>query len=398
MNATPMYAIEPLQSASARLLQRLLAECDVELNGSRPFDIQVTDTRALNRMLRQGSLGLGESYMDGQWECERIDQLVERLLRHALNRRFANTGAARWQAIASLLMNRQSRARARIVGERHYDIGNELYENMLDSHMNYSCAYWETADSLEQAQRDKMELICRKLELEPGMTVLDVGCGWGGMARYAAENYGVQVLGITISREQCAWAEAQLDGLPIEIRYQDYRDVRGKFDRVLSIGMLEHVGYKNYPVFFQKCREVLSADGLFLLHTIGGNTSVHSTDPWLQRYIFPNSMLPSIAQIGRAVEPHFVMEDWHSFGSYYDQTLMAWHRRVNAAWEALGDRYDKRFQRMWNFYLLTCAGAFRARNVQLWQIVLSNGRRSGGYQRPVLTETGNDVDSGAGDF
>ena len=398
MNATPMYDIEPLQSASARLLQRLLADCDVELNGSRPSDIQVRDVRALNRMLRQGSLGLGESYMDGQWECGRIDQLVERLLRHALNQRFANTGAARWLSFVSQLRNLQSRARASLVGERHYDIGNELYEHMLDSHMNYSCAYWETADSLEQAQRDKMELICRKLELEPGMTVLDIGCGWGGMARYAAEHYGVKVLGITISGEQHAWAEAHFVGLPIEIRCQDYRDVRGEFDRVLSIGMFEHVGYKNYRRFFQKCRETLRPDGLMLLHTIGGNSSVHSTDPWLDRYIFPNSMLPSVAQIGRVIEPHFVMEDWHNFGPYYDRTLMAWHRRINDAWEALGDRYDERFRRMWNFYLLVCAGTFRARNAQLWQIVLSNGRRSGGYQRPVLTGAGNYVDSEAGDF
>ncbi|MFQ6004180.1 MAG: cyclopropane fatty acyl phospholipid synthase [Woeseia sp.] len=390
MNATPMHAVEPLQGASARLLQKLLADCDVELNGSRPFDIQVADARALNRMVRRGSLGLGESYMDGQWECERVDELVDRLLRHSLYQRFANTGAQRWLALVSRLRNLQSRARAGIVGERHYDIGNELYEKMLDSHMNYSCACWETAETLEDAQRDKMELICRKLELEPGMTVLDIGCGWGGMARYAAERFGVQVLGITISKEQQSWAEARIDSLPIEIRCQDYRDVRGEFDRVFSIGMFEHVGYKNYRGFFRKCREVLRPDGLLLLHTIGSNSSVQSTDPWLHRYIFPNSMLPSIPQIGRALEPHFVMEDWHSFGPHYDRTLLAWHRRVNAAWEALGDRYDKRFRRMWNFYLLACAGAFRARNVQLWQIVLANGRRSAGYKRPMLTGTGND--------
>lgn len=386
MNSGPEDSVQPLRDGSKRLLEGLLAQCDIELNGSRLFDIQVTDPRALGRILRQGSLGLGESYMDGQWECERIDELVERLLRGALNQRFTNTRTYRWLEIASRLRNLQSRARAHIVGAHHYDIGNALYERMLDSYMNYSCAYWETADTLEQAQRDKMELVCRKLELAPGMTVLDIGCGWGGMARYAVEHYNVQVVGITISREQKMWAESRLKGLPIEIRCQDYRDIRGVFDRVLSIGMFEHVGYKNYLGFFQKCHELLRTDGLMLLHTIGSNTSVHSTDPWLHRYVFPNGMLPSITQLGRALEPCFVMEDWHSFGPDYDRTLMAWHRRVNAAWETLGERYDERFQRVWNFYLLACAGAFRARNVQLWQLVLAKGGRSRTYRRPTMGE------------
>lgn len=368
------------------MLAPMLEQCDVELNGLRPFDIQLTDPAALGRFVRQGSLGFGESYMDGQWECERIDELVERLLRGALNQRFANTPANYWLGLMARISNLQTRSRARIVGQRHYDIGNDLYEAMLDPYMNYSCAYWETADTLERAQQDKMELICRKLELAPGMTVLDIGCGWGGMARYAAEHYGVKVVGITISEEQHKWAKARLRDHPIEIRLQDYRDVRGQFDRVLSIGMFEHVGYKNYPVFFRNCAHLLRDDGLLLLHTIGGNQSARSTDPWLNRYIFPNSMLPSAAQIGSAIEADFVLEDWHSFGPYYDPTLIAWHHRVNNAWAALGDRYCKRFRRMWNFYLLSCAGAFRARHVQLWQLVLSKGGRTDVYQRPVLGE------------
>lgn len=370
-----------------RRLQALLAECGVTLNGSRSFDIQINDPQAMDRMLRHGSLGLGESYMDGQWECERIDQLVERLLRGTLNQRFANTRAYRWLTWLSRLQNLQTRARARIVGEQHYDVGNALFESMLDPSMNYSCGYWERAESLEQAQRDKMELICRKLELEPGMTVLDIGCGWGGLAQYAAERYGVSVVGVTISREQQAWAESQRQNLPVEIRCQDYRDVSGQFDRVVSVGMFEHVGYKNYGDFFRKCRSVLRDDGLMLLHSIGSNTSVHSTDPWLHRYIFPNGMLPSIAQIGKATEPYFLMEDWHGFGADYDRTLMAWHQRVNGAWPRLGERYDERFRRMWNFYLLTCAGAFRARNVQLWQVVLANSARTRTYRRPTLSSS-----------
>jgi len=388
MDATvSVQMTKTFQGRSRRLLENLLADCGVELNGSRPFDIQLIDERAIGRIVRQGSVGLGESFVEGQWNCERIDELVERLLRHALNQRFAHTRASQWLDFISRVGNLQSRSRARIVGKHHYDIGNALYEQMLDPYMNYSCAYWEHADNLEQAQRDKMELICRKLALAPGMTLLDIGCGWGGMARYAVEHYDVNVVGITISGEQKTWTQSRLAGLPIEIRCQDYRDIHGVFDRIVSIGMFEHVGHKNYRVFFEKCNELLRGDGLMLLHTIGGNTSVRSTDPWLHRYIFPNGMLPSIAQLGRTLEPHFILEDWHSFGPYYDRTLMAWHSRINEAWDLLADRYDERFQRMWNFYLLACAGAFRARNAQLWQIMLSKGRSSRTYLRPTLSNT-----------
>ncbi len=385
MNARPEIAVDVEPKGMRRLLQDELSKCDIELNGSRPHDLQLCDARALDRMARHGSLGLGESYVDGQWECQRIDELVERMLRQALHQRFSNTAGHRWLEFFSRLRNLQSRARAQIVGRKHYDIGNDLYESMLDTYMNYSCGYWERAQTLEEAQRDKMELVCRKLELAPGMRLLDIGCGWGGMARYAAEQYGVTVVGVTISREQYNWATSKLAELPIEIRLEDYRDVRGQFDRIVSIGMFEHVGYKNYAEFFRVCGERLRDDGLMLLHSIGSNTSVHATDPWLHRYIFPNGMLPSIAQIGRAIEPHFLMEDWHNFGAYYDRTLMAWHRRIDAAWEQLGDRYDARFQRMWRFYLLACAGAFRARNVQLWQVVLSKGGKARVYRRPTLS-------------
>lgn len=374
------------RAGSPRLVEEMLSQCGIELNGSRPFDLRVTDSRAFQRIVRQGSLGLGESYMDGQWECERIDKLVERLLRHSLGQHFSNTLARQWLGLMARIANLQSRSRALLVGQRHYDIGNDLYIAMLDSYMNYSCGYWESAVTLEQAQQDKMELICRKLELKPGMALLDIGCGWGGMARYAAEHYGVKVVGVTISKEQHKWANAHLQDTQVKILCQDYRDVQGQFDRIVSVGMFEHVGYKNYPEFFRKCHHLLRDDGLLLLHTIGSNYSVRSTDPWVHRYIFPNGMLPSVAQIGRAIESYFMLEDWHSFGPYYDKTLMTWHQRVNQAWSTLGERYDERFQRMWNYYLLSCAGAFRARHIQLWQLVLSKGGRSGVYKRPTLTK------------
>ena len=244
---------------------------------------------------------------------------------------------------------------------------------MLDKHMIYSCAYWQNAATLDDAQEQKLDLICKKLYLKPGMTLLDIGCGWGGLARYAAQHYGVVVTGITISQEQARYAQERNGGLPITILLKDYRDLTDTFDRVVSVGMFEHVGSKNYTEFMQVVDRCLADDGLFLLHTIGGNSSTESCDPWMNKYIFPNSMLPSMAQISSALENIFVMEDWHNFGPYYDTTLMAWHKNFVDNRESIKQQshYDERFYRMWRYYLLSCAGLFRAREAQLWQLVLS---------------------------
>jgi len=247
---------------------------------------------------------------------------------------------------------------------------------MLDSGMTYTCGYWQNATTLDEAQEAKLDLICRKLELEPGMRVLDIGCGWGSFARYAAEHYGAAVTGLTISGEQAEMAKEHCRGLPVDILLQDYREVSGTFDRVLSIGMFEHVGYKNYRTYMEITRRCLKDDGIALIQTIGGNRSTTASNPWLSKYIFPNSMLPSIAQIGAAMEGIFVMEDWHNFGPHYDKTLMAWYANFENAWPKHRDRYGERFYRMWKFYLLSCAGTFRSRLNQLWQITMTPpGRR-----------------------
>jgi cyclopropane-fatty-acyl-phospholipid synthase len=266
-----------------------------------------------------------------------------------------------------------------VVGEKHYDIGNDLYEKMLDSRMIYSCGYWKDAQNLDEAQENKLELTCRKLKLAAGQKVLDIGCGWGGTARYMAEHYGVEVVGATISQAQAELARTRCAGLPVEILLMDYRDLKGRFDKIVSIGMFEHVGPKNYRTYFSKVSELLKEDGLFLLHTIGSNTSAISTDPWIERYIFPNGVIPSAQQISAAFEGCFVMEDWHNFGSYYDQTLMAWRENFDRAWPELKQSYDERFRRMWDYYLASCAASFRARDNQLWQIVLSKKGLAGGW-------------------
>ncbi|MFW5792331.1 MAG: cyclopropane fatty acyl phospholipid synthase, partial [Desulfohalobiaceae bacterium] len=343
-------------------------------------DIQVHDDKLFQRVLAGGSLAFGESYMDGWWDCERLDQLFERILGAGLERKVRSRT---WllQALKARLLNLQKPSRAFTIGERHYDLGNDLYQTMLDELMLYSCGYWEDGCTLDQAQRNKLDLACRKLGLEPGMRLLDIGCGWGGTAKYAAATYQAEVVGVTVSREQARFARELCSGLPVDIRLQDYREVDETFDRVVSIGMFEHVGAKNYRTFMRKVRSCLPDDGLFLLHTIGGNRSCTSCDPWISTYIFPNSMLPSARQITSAAEGLFVLEDWHSFGPHYDTTLMHWFENFEAGWDGLKHNYDQRFYRMWKYYLLSCAGSFRARSNQLWQVVLSPRGLPGGFEK-----------------
>lgn len=359
-------------------ISRILGAADIEIGGDRPFDVTVHDERLYGRILTQGTLGLGEAYMEGWWDSPALDQTLARLLvSDARNKVPADLSLA-GSYVRGVLTNLQRR-RAFEVGERHYDIGNDLYEHMLDKRMIYSCGYWRTATDLDGAQEAKLDLVCRKIGLEPGMRVLDIGSGWGGFLKFAAERYGIEGLGVTVSRRQIEYARQSCQGLPVTFELEDYHDLSGRFDRVVSIGMFEHVGYKNYRAYFEKARTLLEADGLMLLHSIGGNLSQTHGDPWSEKYIFPNGMLPSIKQIGAALEDVFVMEDWHNFGADYDATLMAWHANFEAAWPALKSAYSERFYRMWRYYLLSFAAVFRARHTQLWQLVLSPTGVKGGY-------------------
>jgi cyclopropane-fatty-acyl-phospholipid synthase len=360
--------------------QQLLSVAGIKINGDHPWDIRVHNERYYQKVLSQITLGLGESYMDGWWDCDKLDEFFYRVIRAQIQNNIKKNWGLVYQLMLARLLNLQSRNRAFQIGERHYDLGNELFINMLDKRLVYSCSYWQDAQNLDVAQENKLGLICRKLGLQPGMKVLDIGCGWGSFGKYAAEKYRVKVVGITVSKEQVELARTLCAGLPVEIRLQDYRDVNEKFDRVVSVGMIEHVGYKNYRTYMEVVRRCLDDDGLFLLHTIGGNKSVKSVDPWINKYIFPNGMLPSIQQLSRSVEGLFVVEDWHNFSADYDKTLMAWYGNLEKNWDNLKTKYDERFHRMWKYYLLSCAGSFRARSNQLWQIVLSPKGVSGGYK------------------
>lgn len=352
-------------------VQRILSLADVRIDGDREWDITVNNDRFYSRVLRHGSLGLGESYVDGWWDCPALDQLFARILGAELDRSAPWDWRLALQWMLAAVFNRQTKLRAKSVAERHYDLGNELYQFMLDRRMVYSCGRWEHASNLDQAQEAKLDFVCRQLRLQPEMTLLDIGCGWGGLAKFAAERYGARVTGVTISREQMEWAQHLCEGLPIEIRLEDYRDVTGTFDRVASLGMFEHVGYKNYRRFFELVRRVLRPGGSFYLSTIGANRSARSTDPWIDKYIFPNSHLPSAAQITAAMDGLFVIEDWQNWACDYDRTIVAWFQNFQKHWRNLEPRYGERFYRMWKYYLMVAAACFRSRKNQVWQILLA---------------------------
>ncbi len=367
-------------SKAERYITGILSDvAGVEVGGTRPWDISVHDKRTYGRVLTRGTLGLGESYMDGWWDAENIDQFIHRLLVSDIKARIP-IDVALWGSMAKAALLNLQRLRVFEVAEKHYDAGNDLYRAMLDKRMVYSCGYWPEAANLDEAQEHKFDLICRKAGLEPGMRILDIGSGWGGFLKFAAENYGVEAVGVTISKEQYNLSREICAGLPIDIRLEDYQALGGQFDRVISIGMFEHVGYKNYRRYMQKVHDLLADDGLFILHTIGGNHTVNHGDPWSEKYVFPNGMLPSQQQLSSASEGLFIMEDWHNFGADYDRTLMEWHRNFEAAWPELAPHYNERFYRMWRYYLLSFAATFRARKIQLWQVVYSKQGVVGGYR------------------
>jgi cyclopropane-fatty-acyl-phospholipid synthase len=306
--------------------------------------------------------------------------MIYRVLRAHLEHEVRRSPGLIWHVLERRFVNRQRRSKADEIGERHYDTGNDLFQTMLDRRLNYSCGYWAEAEDLDAAQEAKLALICDKLQLQPGMNVLDIGCGWGSLAIFAPERYGVSVVGINNSKEQVELANRLAEGLPVEIRLQDYREEFGIYDRVVSVGMFEHVGPKNYATFMRVVDRCMKDDSLFLLHTIGVADQSGPPDLFMEKYIFPRSHLPTVQQIAMSMEGRFVMEDWHNFSADYDRTLMAWCRRLDNGWADLSSRYDERFRRMWRYYLLSCAGGFRARKLQLWQVVMSKRGVPGGYR------------------
>jgi len=382
--ARPASASRRSRRSTGRLrkaAEQLLASADVQIGGGRDCDIQIHNDRVFQRVFAHGSMGFGESYMDGDWDARDLPGLMSKLLQARLDEQLRNVGTLLLWAQARFV-NLQRGKRAYVVGQRHYDLGNDLFAAMLGRRLVYSCGYWADAHDLDAAQEAKLDLVCRKLRLRPGMRILDIGCGWGEALKYAAERYGVRGVGVTISTKQAAFARKLCRGLPVEIRLQDYRDLHEPFDAIFSIGMFEHVGARNYGEYFDVVRRCLAPDGLSVLHTIGSNQAPNRPDPWIEHYIFPNSQVPSMSQVAMALESRFVVEDWHNFGTDYERTLLAWMANFDAAWPELSARYDERFRRMWWFYLSASAATFRTRRDQLWQLTLSADGVPGGYRVP----------------
>jgi cyclopropane-fatty-acyl-phospholipid synthase len=361
--------IENKPMNSRDLSQQILAKAGIEINGSQPWDIQIKNEKIWDRIISQRQLGLAESYMDGWWECAAIDVFLTKLLSVDATSFLKISPSLIFHTLKSTTLNRQTKKRAAANAKHHYNIGNDLYSRMLDPEMIYSCAYWKDAKDLNSAQIAKLDLICRKLELKPGMRLLDIGSGWGALLRYAVKNYGVIGVGISPADNQISLARERSSGLDIEFKQMDYRDLTGEFDRIVSVGMMEHVGPKNLKTFFQKCNELLVSDGMMLHHTIGSNVTKLTTDPFFDRYIFPGGVLPSIAQVSSSIEKIFTIEDLQNFGPYYDLTLLEWYKNINAKWQEIPN-YDERFIRMWNYYLLSSAAGFRAGHIQLFQFVM----------------------------
>jgi len=363
-----------------KLVEELFAPAGIKINRDHPYDIQVRDERFYQRLMGAGSLGLGEAYMAGWWDCDDLQEMFNRGLKAGIEKNVQhNFYKYVAHAIRAKIFNQQSRTKSKEVIERHYDLGNHLYELMLDKYMMYSCGYWNGAGDVDQAQLNKLELTCRKLKLRPGLTVLDIGCGWGGFAKYAAENYQVKVTGITLSKEQAQLAAERCKDLDVTIRLQDYRDLDEQFDRIVSIGMFEHVGPKNYREFMQIASKCLNSDGIFLLHTIGSNKVIKVADPWINKYIFPGAIIPSSPQITKAFESIFILEDWHNFGYDYEKTLQAWLANFKLHTDQFEERLGISGRRMWEYYLNISAAGFNSRRIDLWQIVLTHPNSYGKY-------------------
>lgn len=355
-------------------VQKLAEAIGVTINGSKSIDPQIYDERVYDIFLSRNSLALGESYMDKWWDCEDLAGLYSLLINQKILIKKSLLSDPLLFA-GTIFSNLQSRARAFEVGEMHYDLGNDLYEAMLDTHMVYTSAIWEGVDSLDEAQEQKLERICRKLGLKSGERVLDIGCGWGSFMKYAALKYGVECVGLTVSKEQTALGRKRCAGLPVEFVISDYRDYKTDkpFDHIVSIEMIEAVGSKNLRTYFENAHELLKPNGAFFLQAIIDSNPQPIADPWIDKYIFPNGVLVSHHQLEKETRKLFVFEDLKDVGRDYDPTLMAWWENFDRHYEELktaNPKYDKRFYRMWKYYLHSCAALFRTGAAQDFQVVL----------------------------
>jgi cyclopropane-fatty-acyl-phospholipid synthase len=368
----------------------------VPAEGLKPLTVRLDGRGTAGRIARNPALGAGEAYMDGRLEIGGGDirDFLD-LIGH--NARWDGENPMRvklWRRqrlLASLdLWNWRRRSRRNVA--HHYDLSGRLYDLFLDRDRQYSCAYFDGPEvGLDQAQLDKKAHIAAKLRLAPGQRVLDIGCGWGGLALYLHRVAAVDVLGITLSEEQLKVARqrARDAGVADRVRFEliDYRDVAGVFDRIVSVGMFEHVGPPHYGTFFDRCRTLLAPDGVMLLHTIGRADGPGATDPWVARYIFPGGYVPALSQIAPAIESAFLwLADLEILRLHYAQTLDHWYDRTVAARDEIVALYDERFYRMWLFYLAGAISAFRHDGHVVFQLLLTRQRDAVPLTRDYMLE------------
>jgi cyclopropane-fatty-acyl-phospholipid synthase len=353
-------------------VRRALAAADIEIDGHRPWDIRVNDPAFYLRMMPNPAFQIGQTYMDGMWDCDAIDEMVFKLIASRVYAQHEKGGVFHLRNALARVRNMQSRARAGEVALAHYDLDLDLYRGMLDETLTYTCAYWDAPGAtLADAQRAKLRLICDKLELKPGQTLLDIGCGFGGLAAFAAEHYGVKTLGVTNSQQHCTVARTLYPHL--ELALMDYRELPAlgrRFDAVASVEMIEAVGPKNFTTYFDVVSQCLAPRGAFLLQSFISPASRFVCNEWFDRYIFPNGVVPSFPQLHAASAMTFgAPTDVHELGLHYPSTLLAWDRNLRATWPRLRSRNDERFRRMWHFYLTSLAGVFRAEDLRLCQVL-----------------------------
>ncbi|WP_417309990.1 cyclopropane fatty acyl phospholipid synthase [Devosia sp.] len=360
-------------------LEVLLKEADITINGSNPWDPQINSEQFWTRLYATGSLGLGEAYMDGLWDVADMAEFFNKVLSSEVPSGIRVTPNLVWQIAQARLLNMQDITRSKRVAAMHYN-ETEAYRASLDQRMTGSCGYWpDGVTNVDEAQEAKLDLVCRKIGLKPGQTVWDIGCGWGAFMGFAAEKYGANCVGVTVSPDQAAYGRERYKDLPVEFQVTDYREFDGKADHIVSMGMFEHVGHKNYRAYFEAARRAIKDDGLFMLHTVAAQETTETIDPWLEKYIFPGGVIPSMGQIGKAIDKLWTVIDVHNIGPHYDKTLCAWYENFERNWKPDRSPEEERFFRMWKYYLLCCAGGFRARVLQVWQFVLSTRGVPDGY-------------------
>ena len=373
ITATSIY-FKFFNSNPGELITKLITENTTIQIGK---EIIIKNDIFFNKLLDRGELGLAESYMDGDWESNDLGNLLKKLMFY----QDILESKAKYQTINFLYLkifstyesffNTNTLIKSPENIQKHYDVGNDLYNKMLGTTMQYTCAYFNKDDmTLDEAQESKMDLIAKKLDLKEGMDVIDIGCGFGSMANYLAKKYKVKVTGVTLSPEQKNFSDEYFGNENVSIEVKDYRLVRGKFDRVYSVGMFEHIGSKNYKEYFDKCYDLLKDDGIMFCHTMGiSRPNYHQNEYFASKYIFPEGELPDMLNLTEGYSEKWRLEDFQNIGISYSKTFDAWRENIGN-WETL-EGYDERFKRMWEYYLHLFAENFRCQNFLLFQNVFT---------------------------